>query len=374
METLLRQRILLAPILVTPTKPLTPSHLKAFIWLDTMYKATALIQDVHCLYNRTTYDVTYQTIAFWAYLDAHLPDCDYSARDETWIGERYVEFHRSGEAYPLAVIQPYRERVEAEGWVHPASARILAIWSEHYRLLNLHLGEREFRRPFQLSLAATLARLADADVLLDLRQLGGAVFLDLTHQGLPLRQLIDEHGLDNYILCTLREVLPQIRDFDSVALLNDEELNLDYLLIERLLQLIDCPVVRMNLGRVPLSGTVQSSRHGGWQDYTFDKIIPPLLEKFELPAVRLGLRLYFIAGLGKSAKQSFRQDLLDEFIVKAMRILDQTDAPNPASEFAFLHELAAQNHGYVDPYRLTSALLSKRRPINPQDFLAAVFL
>jgi len=47
-------RILLAPIAITPTKPLTPSHVKALLWLDTLYKATARVHDVAYLYNRVT--------------------------------------------------------------------------------------------------------------------------------------------------------------------------------------------------------------------------------------------------------------------------------------------------------------------------------
>lgn len=367
---------LLAPILVTPTKPMTPSHLKAFLWLDTLYKSTSLIHDVHYLYNRTTYDVAHQTLAFWIDLDERFPDFDFSDKSECWIGERYVEFHASRQPVDPERLRSYRRRVEDEAFLHPASRRILEIWSETYALLNLHDPNLRAARPFQISVEETLARLDGVDALLDTRKMGGAVYLDFTVEGLPLRQLIDEQGFDNYVLSTLRELLPLVGAYDSVALLCDAELDLDYLLIERVLQRLGCAAVRMTLGRVPLAGQVQSSRSGGWQAYTFDKVIHGLRPKYDLETIRLGMRLYFIVGLGKGAKQSFRFDLLAAFMDKAQTLLskEREDEPSVDAALADLRRFAAKNHGYVDPYQLTSALLSRKKPIDYRPFLRQVFL
>ncbi len=62
-------KLLLAPVLVTATKPLTPSHIKGLLWLDLLYKATATLHDVTYLSNRLSDDTTSQTISFWRYLD-----------------------------------------------------------------------------------------------------------------------------------------------------------------------------------------------------------------------------------------------------------------------------------------------------------------
>lgn len=371
-----RQAKLLAPILVTPTKPMTPSHLKAFLWLDTLYKATALIHDVTYLHNRTTYDVAHQTLAFWIDLDERFPDADYSDKSETWIGERYVEFHAARRPVEPDRLRAYRRRVEEEAFLHPASRRILDIWSETYAFLNLHDPDLKAARPFQISVDETLDRLTEIDVLLDTRKMGGGVYLDFTGEGLPLRQLIDEQGLDNYLLSTLRELLPLAEAYDSVALLCDAELDLDYLLVERALRRLGCPAVRMTLGRVPLDGQVQSSRGGGWQAYTFDKLVDGLREKYDLDTIRLGMRLYFIVGLGKGAKQSFRFDLLAAFMDKAQAFLakERQDEPSIDAALTALRRFTAKNHGYVDPYQLTSALLSRKKPIDFRPFLRQVFL
>lgn len=376
-----REKKLLAPILVTPTKPLTPSHLKAFLWFDVLYKATSLIHDVTYLYNRTTYDIAYQTLAFWVDLDRQDPGQDFTLCSEVSIGERYVDFHRRLRSREAAVcpatLAEYRRRVEEEGWIHPVSRRILEIWTGYYDLLGLDRPDLTTSTPLAVSVEEALERLAQADVLLDGRRMGGPVYLDLTDQGIPLRQIVDEHGQDNYVLSTLRMLLPVAADYESMALLCDEELQLDYLLIERVLRRLGCPAHRLSLGRVPLDGEVRSSRGGGWQSYTFDKIIERFAPHDDLDTFRLGMRLYFIAGLGSSAKQSFRFDLLEPFMQRAARLLVQH--PPRAAEVndeqkALLRRFSESWNGYVDPYQLTSALLSRKRPIEPAGVLPKVYL
>ncbi len=55
-------RVLVAPVTVTPTKPLNPSHLKGLLWVDALYKATTLVAEVDYRYSLTTYNVTAQTL------------------------------------------------------------------------------------------------------------------------------------------------------------------------------------------------------------------------------------------------------------------------------------------------------------------------
>ena len=81
-------RILLAPNPITPTKPLTPSHLKALIWLDMTYRATSYLADVTFLVNRTTCDTAGQLEA-WA-VDAL---AEHLAQDEglrPWLAPRLL--------------------------------------------------------------------------------------------------------------------------------------------------------------------------------------------------------------------------------------------------------------------------------------------
>ncbi|MEU2225598.1 hypothetical protein [Streptomyces sp. NPDC018347] len=52
------RRVLLAPITVTPSKPLTPSHLKGLLWTDVMHRATRPLAEVTHRCSHTTYHPT----------------------------------------------------------------------------------------------------------------------------------------------------------------------------------------------------------------------------------------------------------------------------------------------------------------------------
>ncbi|MFE8944832.1 hypothetical protein [Streptomyces sp. NPDC007856] len=109
-----RRRVLLAPVTVTPSKPLAPSHLKGLLWTDVMYRATSVLADV-----------------FWEFLDRAVGAADYSGMTEVEIGELYVRFRAEGRAATAATLRPYAEAVESQGWVHPAARRVLGLWASH---------------------------------------------------------------------------------------------------------------------------------------------------------------------------------------------------------------------------------------------------
>jgi hypothetical protein len=126
---------------------------------------------------------------------------------------------------------------------------------------------------------------------------------------------------------------------------------------------------RVSLGRVPIDGVVRSTRAGGWQGHTVAALLARYGGADDPLPVRLGMRLYFIAMLGKGQQQSFRDDLLSHAIDRAGRLLaDAGGAADPTVADPTVAEFVRRNggpHGHVDPYRLTSTLLSKhcRGPI-----------
>lgn len=368
-----RPRVLFAPVTVTPTKPLTPSHLKGLLWTDVACRATAALAEVTHRSSHTAFDPCEQTVGFWVYLDRALGDVDYSGLTEDEIGELYVGYRAAGERASFAACAPYLEAIERHGWVHPASARLLELWAGQYRTLGLHDPGLTAHQPPGMSLEETVERLHALGLCLDLRENGGPVFLDATGDGVPLRQIVAADGRPNYLACALRDLMPLAGDHDEVVLLYDRELEPDYLLLQRVLSRLGPRVHRVPLGRVPIDGRVASARHGGWRGYGAGTLLAEFAGRHGPDALKLGMRLYFIALLGPGDHDSFRRDLLDRSIARARKLLDA--AADTAWDDVVAGLAAARGTGeyHVDAYRLTSSLLAKRGGAPARRLLAEVY-
>ncbi|MFJ9562647.1 hypothetical protein ACIRQQ_21695 [Streptomyces fuscichromogenes] len=366
------RRVLLAPVTATPTKALTPSHVKFLLWTDVMYRATTLLARATYRCSHTTYHPTEQTLGFWAYLDRTRGENDYEELTEAQIGELYVAYRAEGRPASAAGLRPYAEAVE-QGWVHPVSRRVLQHWTVHYGRLGMHDPGLLAHQPPGLGLEEALDRLADLDLLVDLRSHGGPVHLDLTRYGLPLRQIIGPDGRPNYLACALRELLPLAPEYDEVVLLRDPELDPDYQLLHRVLALLGTRTHRFVIGRVPIDGAVRSARHGDWRGHDVPSLLAAVSEDADPSAVRLGLRLYFITVLGPGPEQSLRYDLLRQCVSRAQRLLANRGATVGDQAEALLAR-HRKDHLYVNPYRLTADLFGRRRPTPPDELLAQVYL
>lgn len=370
-----RPRVLLAPVTVTPTKPLTPSHLKGLLWTDVMLRGTAGLADVTLRYSPTTYHLTEQTLGFWEFLDRTAPDTDYTAMSEDRIGALYVAYRAEDGRADATTMRAYADAVEHHGWVHPAGSRVLDLWAGHYARLGMHDPGLRAHQPPLLGLEETLGLLGSRGLCLDLRPHGSPVYLDATRYGLPLRRIVDPHGRPNYLACALRELLPLATAYDEIVLLCDRELDADYQLLDRVLTACGATVRRVLLGRVPIEGRIRSARHGGWEGHTVSELLDGMGDTYDQPVVRLGMRLYFIAVLGAGQQQSFQHDVLRQSLARAARLLsgsgtDATD-PAPVGEVLARHR---SGHLHVNPYRLTSALLARHRPGPTRELLQAVYL
>ncbi|MEU9478092.1 hypothetical protein [Streptomyces sp. NPDC048191] len=350
-----RQRVLLAPVTVSPTKPLTPTHVKYLLSLDVIRRATPAFADIDVAYHHASYAGSRQVAGFWEYLDRRHPGLDAGALGEEDIGRLYVAHHREGGA-PFASIRPTVRRAE-EGWVHPVSARLLDLWEQHYRRLGLadpHLGRG---RPELAPTDEVIDLLVRHDVCLDGRPLGAPVYLDATREGLPLRAVLSEEGQANYLLYLLRELIPVLGRYDLVVLAHDVELRSDYRTVARVLETLGAPaVLRFEVPRVPLDGVTRSARAGGWEGYTLGAYQGALIEEHGPAAFRLGLRLYLVAGLGRTAAQSFSLRQLGRWVRRAGRLL-RDHAGDGAEATRYLTRLTGRR-GYADPYRVTTALLN----------------
>jgi hypothetical protein len=357
-------RILFAPIAITPTKALTPSHLKALLWADVLYRSTRRVHELHYLANRRTFDVTNQVIAFWAYLDEkgidpeslRSSDLD-DVSEDLKITALYVEHHRQRYAPTLAQVHAYRQRIE-DGFVHPVSERLLTLWQEQLAWLGARLPSVFASERLAITAEETVERLSQLGVCLDYRPLGGPLYLDATERGLPLRKLSGGPGDFNYVLCILRELLPIAAQYDAVLLAFDREAEADYMLVSEVLRRAGANPVRLRLDRVPIDGEILSARSGGLARYAVEGLRREL-RAYPLEAVRLGLRLYFIAYLGKTAKESISFPLLHRFVRRAATMLE-SPVSRPATEAvdAMLLDMT-QRTVCVDPYRVTSSLMDR---------------
>ncbi|MFJ7416062.1 hypothetical protein ACIQWZ_35440 [Streptomyces sp. NPDC098077] len=372
-----RKNVLLAPVTVTPTKPLTPSHLKGLLWTDVMFRATAPLAEVTYRYSHTTYHVTEQTVGFWEYLDRTNGESDYTQLSEEDIGDLYIRFRSEEQRQSADVLRPYRDAVEHSGWVHPASERVQRAWAGHYERLGMRDPGLLEHQPPGLGLEEMIEQLIAEDLVLDQRDCGGPVHLDLTRYGMPLRRIVTADGRPNYLACALRELLPLVSRYDEVVLLYDRELDADYQLLRRVLTRLGPKVHRVPIGRVPIDGKIVSARHGGWRGYTASALLESAAGMCDdADALRLGMRLYFIATLGPGQRQTFRHDLLRHCLTVAGRLLSRSKAADATGAGDLPDALVRhrRDHTYVDPYRLTCSLLGSGRPAPDPGLLSAVYL
>ncbi|MEU3983398.1 hypothetical protein AB0F77_25490 [Streptomyces sp. NPDC026672] len=350
-----RERVLLAPVTVSPTKPLTPTHVKYLLSLDMIRRATSAFADVDVAYHHAVYTGSRQVAGFWDYLERRHPGLDADALSEEDIGHLYVAHHRD-EPAPYASIRPMVRRAE-DGWTHPVTARLLDLWERHYRRLGMTDPGLGRGRPELAPADEVIDLMTRHAVCLDGRPLGAPVYLDATRRGLPLRSVLNEEGQSNYLLYLLRELIPVLPRYDLVVLAHDVELRHDYRTVAHVLETLGARVVRFEVPRVPLEGNTRSARAGGWEGYTLDAFQGPLIERHGLAAFRLGLRLYLVAGLGRTAAQSFALRPLERWVRRAGRLL--ADHAGATAEPAPYLTGITGRQGYADPYRVATALLSK---------------
>ncbi|WP_067506430.1 hypothetical protein [Actinoplanes sp. TFC3] len=358
--------LVVAPVTITPTKPLTPTHLKGLLWTDVLVKASRQRISTRLVWNPRMAHLTTQTTAFWRHLDVAEPETDWSRESEAAIGLRYVAFHQGRPAMTARELDPYFERVESRAWIHPASRRLLELWRA--QMAHLHVTDPGLTtaRPLASDAGTALALLHERRLLVDHRRFGGPVLVDGTRWGLPVRQLIGADGHANYLLPILRELLPAIRPGRRFLLVHDNGLHADYLLLDRVLTVFGASVARLALSRVQVAGKAQSSKLGGWGGVTLgDLAATP--GSADVAAYRLGMRLYFVGLLDRVSAQDFRLDLLRRCVGRAARIL--------AQEPGEFKPGTVPDHpgGYADPHRLTVSLLGRRvRGLPPE--LREIFL
>lgn len=351
---------LYAPVGITPTKPLTPSHLKGVLLLDFMQRFEGLFTPGTIWHNRRPWDISLQTIRFWDYLDREHSGVDFSAMGEGDIGALYIDCHRNSVLPAADRVAAYATRIEAEGYVHAASHRILALWGEVFAALGLAQDALFHSVPFGIDQEAVLERLRAHDLLLDQRSFGGGIYLDLTDEGRPLRLLVSEDGLSNYLLAILRDLLACAPHHDNVCLYHDSNIQRDYEALARVLERLGVRCRRIGFMRVPVDGLVLSAKHGGWEQYTGARLLTRVAGGASSAEIRLGFRLYFLHALGLRQPASYSDEGLSACLERARRLLTAHEpAPLTAADQAALGTLIKRD-GSANVYAALAVLDQKK--------------
>ncbi|GAA3097494.1 hypothetical protein ACFQ0X_27755 [Streptomyces rectiviolaceus] len=372
-----RWRVLIAPVPIAPTKPLTLSHVKGLLWSDVLHRATGLLHSTDHLHSWTVGVDNAQTHGFWAHLDAVYPGMDFSAFDEEKIGGLYVAYQRERESGPAL-----RGPIGGSGTLHPAGARILDLWADRYRELGIPDPGLRVHKPPLITLDALVDLLAERGLCVDHRPWNGPVYLDGTAHGLPLRRLAGADGQANYLAGVLRELVPLIGAYDAFVLPFDTGSLPDYVLVRYVLSRLGARVALVGVGRVRtdgrLTGPPRSSRYGGWEGRTAAALAGRFLDVVGPRTYRLGMRLYFIATLGRGDREPYRPELVGRCMTRAARLLARYpgDHDPAAPEPGLVPHLRrhARPHPYVDPYRLTTALLARDRAPAGRTLLEEVYV
>lgn len=355
-----RPRVLIAPVPVTPTKPLTPSHVKLHMWVDVLFKATKHLCSVEYLYAHAAANACQQTLGFWEYLDRVVGDVDYDLCDEHAIGEHYARYHAEPGRVSRGALLPYLSAYERSAWIHPSSRRILDIWQQHFQLLGLHDPGLRCAVAAPLSAEEVIGTLCDHGLCLNARIDGGGIYLDATAHGLPLRLLVDENGVPNYLMLLLRDLIPRMKNYDEIVLVHDHEITSDYVMLQKVLEGLGGTVCRIGISRVAVNGHVRSSRFGDWKGHTVPDLARTIDFSMDSDPFRLGLRIFYISVIGLGERKSFDTRLLQRCIRRAEAILSSA-AGEPSDFPTWLSSYVNRNMRHVDPYRLTTSLLEKGR-------------
>lgn len=362
------------PIGITPTKPLTPTHVKGLLHFDALTRLHRVVEPIQVVHNRRVWDLSLQTARFWTYLDRHHHQVDFSALSELQVGKLYVDFSREGTEVAIADLEAMLARIESQGYVHPSAWSVLYGWESHLRRIGLDTGILTESHALEVSTAAVLSTLSAFGELIDQRDFGGGVlWASRTGQG-TTRTLISEMGIPNYVVALLRQIHTLTQGTETVHLFYDLSVERDFMLIEDYLKSFGLRVNRIGFPRMTSNGQSLSFRAGGGV-VTLGEMMSRYDGDYSDRCIALGLRLYFLYMSGLRKSFDFSWERLDEALRMARTLLDTTASehsphPLPSSHFEW-HSLR-KNDGAMNVYKAYALLFEKKLPAEKRKALLEV--
>ncbi|WP_345538175.1 hypothetical protein [Phytohabitans rumicis] len=316
-------------------RPPTLSALKAMLWADVLTKATRQIRPATITY-RAHVDV--DTLGFWEFLDRVAGDRHYPGLDSADLAALYHRYRRQPWQPPHKRLISYAQAV-AFGWLHPAGRRTVDLFTRYARLLRL----------------AGFDALPDAAGSAAAAGNGTATTLAHAYGG----------ALPRHLTRTVLDLAPAIDRQEPAVILHDVRRTGDYKRLERTLRGWVPALSRLALRRL------HDDMPGGGDSASLsdlERVVESARQALGDQATQLGVRLYFLAVLGRDEPHRFHPGLLHRWIGRADRLLCRIAGGGDVT--AALRRFARQ--GYVSPYELTTDLLG-HRPMPRKDIVRSVY-
>jgi hypothetical protein len=364
------------PIGITPTKPLTPTHVKGLLHFDALTRLHRIIEPIGVAHNRRVWDMSLQTARFWTYLDLHHGQLDFDALSESQIGQLYARFSREGTDVPVAALEAMIAKVESEGYVHPSARCVLQSWVRHLQRIGLDTGLLTESHALDISVQGILCKLSTFGDLVDQREFGGGVLWTAWTGHRATRTLISELGLPNYVVALLRQAHDLAQSYNTVHLFYDLSVERDFILLEDFLQALGVQSNRIGFPRMTSNGRALSFRAED-DVVTLGQMICRYENDYGDLCIALGLRLYFLHLSGLRKSFDFSWDGLDEALRMAWVMLS-----SPTIELGsavvdregFDWQSLRKNDGTMNVYKAYALLFEKKVPAETRQALLKVLI
>lgn len=365
------------PIGITPTKPLTPTHVKGLLHFDALTRLHRAIEPIGVVHNRRVWDMSLQTARFWTYLDLHHGELDFDSLSEKQIGNLYVQFSRDGTEIPTATLETMIAKVESDGYVHPSARRVLQGWVSHLQRIGLDTGLLTESSELGISAQDILSKLSTLGELIDQREFGGGVLWTARAGQGATRTLISEQGLPNYVVALLRQAHDLAQGFKTVHLFYDLSVERDFMLIEDFLQAFGIQANRIGFPRMTSNGQALSFRADA-NVVTLGEMIGRYENDYPDLCIALGLRLYFLFLSGLRKSFDFSWEGLDEALRMAQALLNSTPidvtAATEPDRTDFDWQSLRKNDGAMNVYKAYALLFEKKTPAETRQALLKALL
>jgi len=277
-------KVLLHPLNQTPIKPVLPTFLRHLVQYD-IIRRILIYQGYTVEVFRYVDDTSLQVAKLMSVLKREkIP----KENILLYLGRKYVKANQTIDNKEARKVKILLEKS------HFARTYLLPALKEEKQLLRkmgffvgpIYWESSGLKRKKEL-----IEWLIQRKRLLSFEKYGGDTFLDYTDEGLKLMKLFDQDTF-TFLFKILLFFYHKASPNHLVIICHSEQEQALFANVEAFLKERNIKCLRFMIARVGIEGKVLSSRYGGWENYTIEKILEGL-EEFSQKDINLGLRLYF---------------------------------------------------------------------------------